>query len=475
MHKLLSGSIALLLVALTAGFTASPADSTDQPSTGTLTIAKHWDDQLNYDRDYPAMGTGFIVTEMLVAGDPVDVFDLTPGVIDRLQNDVLDLPIGDTGTVSIPGLGTATPDGEQHIGLADQSGIEYFTDLPIGLYLIQETDTPDGIPESKPSLVTMPLYQDGTWNYEPTVVPKNYPQLDVEIHVQACINPTDPVAIRNGTEECVKELTGPDGESANVLVTVKILNGSAIKAHTVEGFLEPPTGFKTWLGTGTAVEVPDSHDKDSLDSNIYYIDTAGNSYSRAVLGLASRGRSVAVRLDESSIKEVHFPVQDLDVGEAITYTWTGVVNCEDSGSLEFPVNVASVDDETDYSNNSDKDVIQVVKVCPTVTCIAPKVLAGNGNCVLPPPTNKCEAPKVLDATGNCISPVGGPSATPPLPPTGGTTQPQPLASGTTPIAAPIRLLGRLTTTGVSLIILAITAVLATTGTAITRRRRANAE
>jgi len=440
MRKLISALVTVVLVTLTTGFAATTSDLGE----GTLTIAKHWDEEATYSRPYPALATEFTVTEMQINGQPVDVFGLTASLIGRQPNDVLDLPIGADGDVDLPGIGTAQPTGAQYVGLADQSGFEFFS-LPDGLYLIQETDTPDGIPASKPSLVTIPLYQDGIWDYEPDpIVPKNYPQLDVTIKVEACINPIDPVAIKNGTEECVKELVGTDSDSANVLVTVKIQNASAVKAHTVEGYLEPPTGFSEWLGSETATEVPASKDEADLESKVYYVDVAGNTYPKyGAVALGSRGRSAAVGLDESSVAEVHFPVDDLDVGEWVTYTLSGVVHCEDSGEFAFPVYVETVDEESDYTNNTWNDSIKVFKTCTTVN---------------PPSTN----------------PPTKPPTNPPTPPTTPSLPPQALEPNATPAplaAAPIRLLGRLTRTGVSLVVLAITAALATTGYAVARRNR----
>lgn len=58
----------------------------------------------------------------------------------------------------------------------DASGVASFSKLDLGVYLIQETTTPQNVTKSQPFVVTIPLQdsaKDGSWIYDVHVYPKN--------------------------------------------------------------------------------------------------------------------------------------------------------------------------------------------------------------------------------------------------------------------------------------------------------------
>ena len=68
------------------------------------------------------------------------------------------------GFTGVPRTGTTGDDGQVRFG-----------DLPIGVYLVTETQVPTGVVPGAPFLVSIPMLNpDGsTWNYDPVVYPKN--------------------------------------------------------------------------------------------------------------------------------------------------------------------------------------------------------------------------------------------------------------------------------------------------------------
>lgn len=60
-------------------------------------------------------------------------------------------------------------------GVTDEAGNVSFADLPVGVYLVKETDVPAGVVPGNPFLVFLPMTNpDGTgWNYDVHVYPKN--------------------------------------------------------------------------------------------------------------------------------------------------------------------------------------------------------------------------------------------------------------------------------------------------------------
>lgn len=385
MRKLITALATLLLVLITGTSNLAVATpisaTTSSPDTGTLTIAKHWDANGKTGRKYPALGTEFTVAQVAtVNGKPVNVFELkTLPEIELIK----------------------TNKANTFVGLTDQSGVETFTDLPIGLYLVSETKTPTGIPSSEPFLISIPMTQNGKWVYDVgPIVPKNNPTT----------NPENPLV--DVTISVVADVINEYADSADVQVTVDIANISKQKAQQVEGYLEPPDEFVEWQGTETATHVPGRKKADGKDESYY----EGLIYYRSV----------------------HFPVEDLDVKEHLTYTLVGKVYCSSySGTLWFPVHVdAFNDDESNYRNNDAEDKVNIDNICNTVS--------GGGQ-----------------------SPAPNPQPTPI------STEQEPVAQGsiaTAPVAA--RLFGRLTRTGTSLVLLAITATLATTGYVVSRRKHA---
>lgn len=76
-----------------------------------------------------------------------------------------------TTVIANPGsypLGSAATDVTDGAGRAD------FTSLPVGLYLVRETNAPASVVNGMdPFLVSIPLATNGVWNYDVTVYPKN--------------------------------------------------------------------------------------------------------------------------------------------------------------------------------------------------------------------------------------------------------------------------------------------------------------
>nr|WP_272885278.1 SpaH/EbpB family LPXTG-anchored major pilin [Corynebacterium phoceense] len=60
-------------------------------------------------------------------------------------------------------------------GTTDQDGKVEFTQLPVGIYVVTETEAPQGVIKGAPFVVSVPFTDaNGTkWNYEPVVYPKN--------------------------------------------------------------------------------------------------------------------------------------------------------------------------------------------------------------------------------------------------------------------------------------------------------------
>lgn len=57
----------------------------------------------------------------------------------------------------------------------DTGGKAAFTDLPLGIYLVEETDAPDGIVTGAPFIVSVPMVNEASdaWNYDVVAYPKN--------------------------------------------------------------------------------------------------------------------------------------------------------------------------------------------------------------------------------------------------------------------------------------------------------------
>ncbi|MBM7795069.1 SpaH/EbpB family LPXTG-anchored major pilin [Pseudoglutamicibacter cumminsii] len=54
-------------------------------------------------------------------------------------------------------------------------GVAKFSDLPLGIYLVEETNTPDGIVAGAPFIVSVPMVNEASdaWNYDVIAYPKN--------------------------------------------------------------------------------------------------------------------------------------------------------------------------------------------------------------------------------------------------------------------------------------------------------------
>lgn len=62
----------------------------------------------------------------------------------------------------------------------DQQGKTKFSDLPLGLYLVMQSDAAPGFTKINPFLVSVPQYIDGRYVYDADTAPKNIPEPERE-------------------------------------------------------------------------------------------------------------------------------------------------------------------------------------------------------------------------------------------------------------------------------------------------------
>lgn len=156
------------VLALGAVAPASAAQNIDPDATGSISVHKF---------AQPDVATG-----LPNDGTQVDTTGLTPlaGVTFTVQQ-VTDIDLTDPADwQEIEGLTAASVQADHTLGAAqsqttDAAGDAVFGDLPVGLYLVSETDTGDnGVTiTGAPFLVTIPLAVDGDWLYDVHVYPKN--------------------------------------------------------------------------------------------------------------------------------------------------------------------------------------------------------------------------------------------------------------------------------------------------------------
>lgn len=167
-----ASAVAVIGIGAPAAFAASVIDP---DATGSITVHKH---------ETPA-GTAGDGTELTPGptSDPVAGVDFTVRQITGVDLGTnagwllaQELYVGfdpldpEADIVSPYGFGTPEVQTTTATGLAE------FTGLPVGLYLVEETFTPDGVVGSAPFLVTIPITDpadDSNWIYDVHVYPKN--------------------------------------------------------------------------------------------------------------------------------------------------------------------------------------------------------------------------------------------------------------------------------------------------------------
>lgn len=174
----LAAAAAAVLLGLGFAAPASAAPLVDRDAVGSITVHKF---------EAPDVSSGLPNN-----GTTVDTTGLTPllGVEFRVrQVDGIDLSTN-TGwadaadlsdvfdpaapAASITGAGFTLAAGSTQV--TDGTGEASFTDLPVGLYLVEETSFPAGVTPSAPFLVSVPLTDPDnhdTWLYDVHVYPKN--------------------------------------------------------------------------------------------------------------------------------------------------------------------------------------------------------------------------------------------------------------------------------------------------------------
>jgi hypothetical protein len=175
-------AVAVLAVAggVSASYAADPViDLPAAGTTGSLTIHKYEADGTNSvigdgqlenpaPNATPLDGVEFTIRQ-------VNTIDLHTNAGWRAAADLAAAFDGTTGSITGAGytLGTAVVD------VTAGGGIILLDDLPLGVYLVEETDAPAGVTPAAPFLVTIPITGDeapgsnNTWLYDVHAYPKN--------------------------------------------------------------------------------------------------------------------------------------------------------------------------------------------------------------------------------------------------------------------------------------------------------------
>lgn len=171
-RKLLAAAFALTLVGgLGAGGAANAAPTgtapwaDGAPATGSIEITKTDDKNANA----PVKDAGFTVTQVTKIGND----DVNTTSYEGWENIAKNIDAMNKGTVAVT-LGTAQPEAK-----TGTDGKVKFTDLPVGLYQVEETTIPAGhTVDVKKFYMTIPEITGTdstnlTYNYDVTVNPKN--------------------------------------------------------------------------------------------------------------------------------------------------------------------------------------------------------------------------------------------------------------------------------------------------------------
>ena len=101
--------------------------------------------------------------------------------VDRVNVDLTQREGWDVARQMTPETAAAQLDGSTSVnGVTDENGLIQFENLPLGMYLVTETDTPQGVIAGQPFLVYLPMTVDSDgdgvlddWNQDVHVYPKN--------------------------------------------------------------------------------------------------------------------------------------------------------------------------------------------------------------------------------------------------------------------------------------------------------------
>ena len=126
------------------------------------------------------------IQDLGTAGQASVPADATPlaGVtfqVDRVNVDLTQREGWDAARQMTPETAAAQLDGSTSVnGVTDENGLIQFENLPLGMYLVTETDTPQGVIAGQPFLVYLPMTVDSDgdgvlddWNQDVHVYPKN--------------------------------------------------------------------------------------------------------------------------------------------------------------------------------------------------------------------------------------------------------------------------------------------------------------
>ena len=171
---------------------------TGAPTSGTITVYK-WKDETdnssNQLKKTPVKGAGFTITKIKsIGGTDLDLtkYDSWTNIaknVDALNKNTITNATADNTFTALSGD-------------TNDNGVIRFTNLPLGLYKIQETKVPKGYSaaETKPFYMTLPMIQQVTksgstdketkYNYAPFVDPKN---VDISKSVKKEKNTTNTV------------------------------------------------------------------------------------------------------------------------------------------------------------------------------------------------------------------------------------------------------------------------------------------
>lgn len=189
------GTLVVTAALTLTGVAAAQADTATDPTitqaTGNLHITKLSTQNENADK-----ATGEKDTSLPAGAEPIEGVTFRVTQVTKVETADIDLTtnagwqLAESLTVDEDGKvtsssGDVTLSSSPSTGTTDANGTPKFDDsdafqsLPVGVYLVQETTTPDGVISSAPFLVTIPITDPTNkdrWLYDVYVYPKNSQQ-----------------------------------------------------------------------------------------------------------------------------------------------------------------------------------------------------------------------------------------------------------------------------------------------------------
>ncbi len=189
------GTLVVAAALTLTGVAAAQADTATDPTitqaTGNLHITKLSTQNENADK-----ATGEKDTSLPAGAEPIEGVTFTVTQVTKVETADINLTtnagwqLAESLTVDEDGKvtsssGDVTLSSSPSTGTTDANGIpqsddsDAFQSLPVGVYLVQETTTPDGVISSAPFLVTIPITDPTNkdrWLYDVYVYPKNSQQ-----------------------------------------------------------------------------------------------------------------------------------------------------------------------------------------------------------------------------------------------------------------------------------------------------------